>query len=113
MKGAMRARRWSIRRKVMEMRSSLTPGTQCLQTSAPAPSSTSTEPTGSAIEKGASNSPSERILMLGPKRMLCSETRESVTKGREKSWLSMCGGMQSPAWLGLGLGLGSGVRVRG
>jgi hypothetical protein len=35
--------------------------------------------------------------MVAPKRMACSESSESVTKGRVKSRWSMCGGMQSPS----------------
>ena len=66
--GFMRARLWSMRRKVIEIRSPLTEGTQCLQTSAPAPSRTSTEPTGRGREKGASNSPEGTFSQLKPHR---------------------------------------------
>jgi len=35
-------------------------------------------------------------MMFWPKRMGCSETRDTVQKGRTKSWWSTWGGMQSP-----------------
>eukprot|EP00965_Chrysotila_dentata_P227616 6196122-Pleurochrysis_carterae.AAC.2 len=80
----------------MEMRSRRTDGTQCLHRSAPWPSSSSTEPTGSGSDVGALNSPSLTIEISRPNKMCSSDSSESVQKGREKSWWSMCGGMQSP-----------------
>lgn len=58
---------------------------------------TSTELVGSARLKGAANWPGERTRILVPNMMGASDLSESVQKGRKKSWLSMCGGMQSPS----------------
>ena len=41
------------------------------------------------------NSPGPRGMSRSPNRMDCSLSRLSVQKGRSKSWLSTCGGMQS------------------
>ena len=52
-------------------------------------------PTGRGIAIEPVNSPGAEALRFDPKRMLHSLRKETVQNGRTKSWLSICGGMQS------------------
>lgn len=53
-------------------------------------------PTGRGIAIEPVNSPGAATFRLDPKRMLHSLRKETVQNGLTKSWLSICGGMQSP-----------------
>jgi len=54
-------------------------------------------PTGRGIAIEPVNSPGAEAFRLDPKRMLHSLRKETtVQNGLTKSWLSICGGMQSP-----------------
>lgn len=52
-------------------------------------------PTGRGISIEPVNSPGAEDFRLDPKRILHSLRKETVQNGRTKSWLSICGGMQS------------------
>ena len=54
-------------------------------------------PIGRGISKEPENSPGPKIFKLDPKSILHSLRNDTVQKGRTKSWLSMCGGIQSPS----------------
>lgn len=55
-----------------------------------------TYPTGKGIAVEPLNSPGPSGFRLVPKSMLHSLRNDTVLNGRTKSWLSMCGGIQSP-----------------
>lgn len=56
-----------------------------------------TYPTGRGIAIEPANSPAATTFKFNPKTILHSLRNETVQKGRTKSWLSICGGMQSPS----------------
>lgn len=56
-----------------------------------------THPTGRGMAIDPANSPAPMTLRFDPKNILHSLRNDTVQKGRTKSWLSMCGGMQSPS----------------
>jgi hypothetical protein len=77
-----------IFRRVTESRARWHGGTQCFDTSAPWPASTSTDRRGRCSVTGATNCPGCGVAMCCPNKMASSEQSDKVQKGRKKSWWS-------------------------
>ena len=89
------------RLNVREMRVSVTGGTACSYKSAASPSTTTADPTGSdsacsSLRRSLTILSSPGQTIPRPSTMDCSEQSETVTNGRSKAGLSMCGGIHWP-----------------